>query len=61
MDRKNGACFFGDCPGLDGGPKSREHEMRFLNRGGASVNADSAPTFRSDTSKNGAGKRETAK
>jgi len=61
LEKKNHGCLFGDCPGLDGGPKSREHETRFLQRGGASVSAGTMSTSHSDTSKNSAREQETAK
>jgi hypothetical protein len=29
MEKNSRACPWGECPGLDGGPRSREHEARF--------------------------------
>lgn len=39
MMKKNiSACIRGDCPALDGGPESTEHDGRFLNWSAAQVN-----------------------
>ncbi len=32
MDKNSISCPWGDCPGLNHGQKSREHEGRFTNR-----------------------------
>lgn len=45
MDRLDFSCIGGDCPGLDKGPRSMEHDRRFFNRAGMVI-----PLYNNDLS-----------
>ena len=55
MDKNSISCPWGDCPGLNSGPKSKEHEGRFVNWGttaSQSVNNTAGTMIKVNTTRN---------
>lgn len=55
MGKNSSLCPWGDCPDLDHGPKSNEHEGRFIKRNkldSLMVKSDSAMMINGDNAKN---------